>query len=610
MRPLPAASSRPAATGPVYWVDAASGTAAGDGSKARPWKTIAAGVKRLRAGDTLYLRGGTYFENVKLEATGTAAAPITIRSAPGELAIVDGGLREFVEAPRAAWEPVKSGAAGEFRSVRAFPGIRKDADAGRGVWVLGNFADSMVPLHGYRFGVDLRTSNEAWNVPDNVTPGDGVYVGPGVWFDWQTHRIHARLAHTRVAGQPANYAGETDPRKLALVIGVDRSALAIAGAAHVRIQDVVLRGSATRTLEISGSRHVELDGVTVYGGAPAVWIAATDQLRVVRSVVRGIAAPWSSRASLKYRGISPYLLVADSQGPQSRDWELAYSEFTDGHDGVVIDSVKGLRFHHNRVDNFNDDGLYLTLPPRAAVPEDVRIYENLVTRVYTALAFAEDLRPEHPAGNAIGPGVYIYRNVFDLRDGTYGWIPKDPGGAATLQASRMCGDHGSPTWEPMFFYHNTVIVAGPVFRDYYGAQMVMGTKGTVRRLFNNVFVQVAGKPGLIVPGAGDDVQADGNLLWGLRIGPGFAGDFFAARKGPPGFGAHDVWADPRLTRLVDGDPVLDVRPVGGGVVDAGVKVPAAWPDSLRAADKGPPDIGALPLGAPMLRVGPTAAPRR
>jgi hypothetical protein len=41
-----------------------------------------------------------------------------------------------------------------------------------------------------------------------------------------------------------------------------------------------------------------------------------------------------------------------------------------------------------------------------------------------------------------------------------------------------------------------------------------------------------------------------------------------------------------------------------------VKVPAEWPDSLRAADKGKPDIGALPLGAPMLRVGPAAAPRR
>jgi len=610
MRPLPTASDRPLGAGPAYHVDPVNGDAASDGSAKKPWKTVDAAVKRLKPGDTLYLHGGTYFESVTLAVAGTAKAPITIRAVPGELAIIDGGLREFEEAPKAAWEPVKGGAPGEFRSVREFATIRKDSDGGRGVWVLGNFADSMVPLHGYRFEVDLRTDNQLWNVPDNVTPGAGIYVGPGVWFDWETHRIHVRLAHTQVAGQPDNYAGETDPRKLALVIGVDRSALRLDKAAYVRIQDLVLRGSATRTLEIEGSHDVELDGVTIYGGSPAVYVGSTHHLRLVRSVVRGTAAPWSSRASMKYRGNSPYLVIAGSKPPQSHDWELAYDEFTDGHDGIVVDSLKGLAFHHNRIDNFNDDGIYLTLPPRASVPEGIRIYENLVTRVYTALAFAE---ADDRSANPIGPGVYLYRNVFDLRDGTYGWIPKDAAGAATLSPSRMCGDHGSPTWEPLFFYHNTVINPGSAFRDYYGEQMVMGTKGTKRRLFNNVFIQVDGNPGLHVPGPNDDVMADGNLLWGMRTGPGFQGDFFAKRKarpGPDGFGAHDVFADPRLAHLVDGEPVLDLRPRGGGVVDAGVAVPTEWPDSLRAADRGKPDIGALPLGAPMLQVGPTAAPKR
>src|SRR5262249_35265411 len=128
-----------------------------------------------------------------------------------------------------------------------------------------------------------------------------------------------------------------------------------------------------------------------------------------------------------------------------------------------------------------------------------------------------------------------------------------------------------------------------------------------RRIFNNAFVQVEGNPGLNVPAPGDDLEADGNLLWGLKAGAAVHGDFFAARKEHGSLGAHDVFADPKLTRL-DATGPLDVRPVGGGVVDAGVKLPAEWPDSLRAADRGPPDIGALPLGAPMLRVGPSAAP--
>ena len=45
--------------------------------------------------------------------------------------------------------------------------------------------------------------------------------GPGVWYDMKTGRIHARLGHTNLAHLgDQNYRGETDPRKLPLVIAV------------------------------------------------------------------------------------------------------------------------------------------------------------------------------------------------------------------------------------------------------------------------------------------------------------------------------------------------------------------------------------------------------
>src|SRR5512140_1279644 len=106
MRPLPVASDRPLAAGPAYYVDPMHGEAAGDGSAKKPWRTIEAAVKHLRPGDTLYLHGGTYFESVTIALMGTGEAPVTIRSAPGELAIIDGGLREFEDTPSTAWEPV------------------------------------------------------------------------------------------------------------------------------------------------------------------------------------------------------------------------------------------------------------------------------------------------------------------------------------------------------------------------------------------------------------------------------------------------------------------------------------------------------------------------
>lgn len=596
MRPLPVPSTRPLPSGPTHFIDPARGDDAATGDARHPWKTLAFAITKLTAGDTLVLHGGVYYESVAIRARGTTAAPITIRSAPGELAILDGGLREFAEAPTTAWEPVGRG---EYRSTKAYPDLPPDDE--RGVPVAGNFADSMVPLHGYRFAIDLRATNEYWNLPDKVSTDHGVYVGPGVWLDPVTHRIHARLAPITLASlAKVAYRGESDPRKLALVIAGRRTPLRFDHAAHVHLDNVVVRGSAAPTIDIAESDHVTLDGVAIFGGSPAISIKSTAYLGIIRSTVRGLAAPWSSRASLKYRGSSPYLLVADSHAPRSHDWDISYSDFTDSHDGLIVDSIKTLRFHHNRIDNLDDDGLYLTVPPRDAVPEDVWIYANYISRTLTALAFADS---GQKTANAIGPGVHVFRNVFDLRDGTYGWPAKDAASDTKLdeQPSRLCGDHGSPIWDPILFYNNTVITRGPSFRGYYGAGIVMNAQHTKRRALNNIFMQLDGAPGGVTPPGGDDLVVDGNLMWSVQL----------AGKGalPKGVATHthDVYGDPHLANLAAS--TLDVRvQQGSAAIDAGVVVPKDWPDPLRKLDAGKPDIGALPLGAPPLVVGAEASP--
>jgi hypothetical protein len=60
LRRLPAVNKRPAAKGPALYVDATKGRDDNDGSRSKPWKTLHHAVKQLKAGDTLYLRGGTY----------------------------------------------------------------------------------------------------------------------------------------------------------------------------------------------------------------------------------------------------------------------------------------------------------------------------------------------------------------------------------------------------------------------------------------------------------------------------------------------------------------------------------------------------------------------
>jgi len=617
MRALPVASARPQADGPALFVDAAKGDDANDGSLAKPWKTLAHAIPKLQPGDTLYLRGGTYYERVTCKLSALANKPITVRAFPNELPVIDGGLREFADAPATAWEPVPGSTVGEYRSAKPYPKFE-------GI-VVGHFIDSMITLHGYRFGNDLRSVNLFWNLKEKV--GDdpnGLYCGPGLWLNPATGHLHCRLAHTKFAhlAPGDNYAGETDPRKLALAVAGPGIAFDLTGAKHVRVFDLVIRGSNRTALNVEGCAHVELDGLHVYGGSPAVVLRASSDLKLTRSCVRGISAPWSWRGGQKYRGNSAYLMTARPEGGGCKNVEIAYCELTDCHDGPYIGTIRGLRFHHNLVDNFNDDGVYLTA---AGTGGDQHYTQNRFSRCLHCFAFAGKYE--------IGAGVFVARNVFDQRgEVRYQWpsaaddplfAPAKPGGPARVpHTGFLNGDHGSPTWEKIYYYHNTFLFAEKAFRDQYGFGASRATAGTTRRAFNNIFVQTQGLPGLVFEGPENDFVADHNLFWSTSDGPTFTGDFFAtARKSKvfeaskktyaPGWGASDRFADPKFVKWGTwGDPAADFRLAKDSpAVDAGAALPKEWPDPLRGADAGKPDLGALPLGAAPFAVGPRAAPK-
>lgn len=508
-RPLPVPSARPLSHGHGVYVDGKNGNDANSGTRESPWRTLAYAVKQLEPGHVLYLRGGTYYEHITIDVQGTREKPITIRSVPGELVVIDGGLREFFDSPTDAWEPVPDGVPGEFRSVKSYPELGgRDGSTN----VLGNFGDSLIPLHGYRYLSDLRSSNEYFaKLGDTKTnAGDGVYCGPGLFYDVATERIHCRLAHTK---QPAlatdNYTGETDPRKLPLVIaGINAgSPLSLEGTRFLKVQDVVIRGARMATVSISNCRNIEFDGVTAYGGSSAFSVRNTGGLRVWNCALRGIAAPWTFRGSLKYRAIEARIFSASGwqpTGQDNHDFELAYSEFTDCVDGVFIGNVRNVRFHHNLMDNLSDDGIFLTARTAydGTTPGgNVSIYQNRFARCLTTFAFGvghgRQKMTEH--GRQTGAGVSIYRNIFDFRRPV---MYQQPGENATELPSfgRIMGDHGGPLWEPMTIYHNTILQAEPPFRSYYlGGMGGHLAGGSMRRVFNNLLVQVEGAPGHVLP---------------------------------------------------------------------------------------------------------------
>ncbi|MGC3972251.1 MAG: hypothetical protein QM775_34405 [Pirellulales bacterium] len=92
---------------PHYFVDANKGDDGAAGTVEAPWKSLERSVRELKPGETLVLRGGTYYEHVSLSRSGEPEKPIVIRSYPGETAVIDGGLREFAEDPAGSWQPAR-----------------------------------------------------------------------------------------------------------------------------------------------------------------------------------------------------------------------------------------------------------------------------------------------------------------------------------------------------------------------------------------------------------------------------------------------------------------------------------------------------------------------
>lgn len=73
----------------AYYVST-SGSDSNPGTSSRPWRTITKAVSIAKAGETVYVRGGTYSEQVNLYKSGAASAPITFQAYPNETPVISG----------------------------------------------------------------------------------------------------------------------------------------------------------------------------------------------------------------------------------------------------------------------------------------------------------------------------------------------------------------------------------------------------------------------------------------------------------------------------------------------------------------------------------------
>ncbi len=82
------------------WQVGANGSSSGQGTSASPWSlsyALQGGGGRIRPGDTVWVRGGSYSlgDNANATVAGTASAPVIIRGYPGERATIDASINVF-----------------------------------------------------------------------------------------------------------------------------------------------------------------------------------------------------------------------------------------------------------------------------------------------------------------------------------------------------------------------------------------------------------------------------------------------------------------------------------------------------------------------------------
>lgn len=654
-RPLPVASSRALPGTQIFFVDAAKGDDAGAGTKEKPWRSIRASLPKLGAGDTLCLRGGSYFENVYCAVAGSAEKPITIRSYPGEVAVIDGGISEFQCDPASAWEPVSDGVASEFRSTKIYKNLRD---------VVGRFGDSNVGLQTYWYRMDMQAENETW-IPNTERFIEPMYCGPGLWYDKQTGRIHARLAHTKVEFPESvnykvtQYRGETDPRKLPLVIApYDATPLFLDQAMHVHFEDLVFRGGGRVTVNMMFGVDVTFDRCTIYAGNYGVSSKSTGPLKMTNCGVFGMVAPWMFRTEnvsyaysakvyppfvgevaqteiagstkvqpkqvIRHISRMPTHAILVTEGgyefetfyhPHNHDWEISNCEFTDSHDGPYF-SGRDIYVHHNLVDNMQDDGIYIS-SPTPYFSDGLYIFQNLIRQ-------AVDGFGGHARG---GPGgkIYLYRNVIDLRAPLQFGRPSPakpqgdifPGHAAWLVHNPDHIIH----MEHIYMYQNTVLSHVSHSMGSYCSGMVMHfAPDAERRVFNNLFTYTGGARQYPVAFGYKRDKAnlafDANLHWHTDPAVKVPADYFKTSRThplseankniyPDGWDAHSLIGDPKFVSFgTDTRRPVDLRLQPGSLAaKAGISLPADWPDPLRPKDNSLPDIGALPIGGGSLKVG-------
>jgi hypothetical protein len=449
-----------------------------------------------------------------------------------------------------------------------------------------------------------------------------VYMGPGICYNPRTHRVHIRLTPTmnNLSGVE-DYDGPTDPNELPLVVcDENETTLTVADSQYLVFQNLTVRFGGHDTIGVGDCESVLFENIGLLTATNAVRFGQFAGVTFRNCRFDGGLPPWFFRSDRK----EGYHYQLSEDGPvfentlgkgtvgvfmyglgAMKELEVDHCEFVNGHDLYL--RAASTHFHHNWIDNLDDEALLLDADPQAGGC----IHSNVITRCLTAISMAVNLTADH---------WYIYRNLIDLRAPTLKIRPR-PGDETNVWgygAAFKSNDAPATPDGPYDVFHNTFLVANQPPRAAY-THYRSAVSPHLRRSFNNIFVAVNAAEDTetaiaFVPPPSFPGSTDGNLYH--RIGGSnahplrsieytFEGVQYSGRtytsikdlsmsalfcqsktQYPPGYEASSRIADPLFRRIAaDGIPDTDddLRPEDGSPA---CQVGVSLPPDLQALDNG------------------------
>lgn len=541
------------------------------GSPARPRRSVQKALDAAAPGDTVRLLPGVHRARLVVTKGGAPGAPVTLEGMGG--AVLDGAEDAAPE-----WTPAPDVAPGVRRTPLAFPPRCVVVDGKQMALMDENrFPDEAAIREIFRTG-----------------------FGRGGW----KHIQGAGLYRSGKKEFLARFDGERDPRAMDFIFAPDAAVVRIDGANHVVLRNLELRharhgvvmaattGSMVEGCHINRTR----DGITLASGAGHCVIRHNRITQTPLGANHGCAAPagsgradagkwsqawdlWKARKTYGYYDCQGICMDRSAGGHRihdnhiydhwdgiaSRGWERWKTSAAERLPWVHYN--RGSEVHHNLVERVNDEGLELN---DGGI--DQQWHHNLVVNARCGTR----LKPIDR-----GP-LYLYGNIYkdngeDLR--FYGEIELNP--------------------SVVYIYHNSSNSAQAVMSNKVRG---IGTPGF--HVHNNLFWcerwWARTGDGVVEP----NWKAGHNVF--VRRGNASAWGGGRALAGRLGLEARSRWventgspyADPAAPdyRIAADSPA---RGAGANLEKLlGKKLPGA--DGFGAPDA--PDAGALPYGAPMLKV--------